>query len=558
MKRWIAALLCLVLCISVLPGAVSAQTTEVNIPIDKDAVLAGLYEADLSSLRQAIAEGFITSEELTAYYLQRIEAYNEPYNCFITMCDDALEVARQRDAQLAEGKGEGLLFGVPVVIKDNIDLTGYHTTNGYKKKDSQIADSNAYVVEALLKEGAVIIGKTNMSTGAMRAEYSKSQVAGETKNAYSKYLSSGGSSGGSAVATSLNFAAASLGTDTNSSLRFPAVLNGCVTLRPTFGLISKDGIKRLNSKRDVPGAITRTVADQAIMLDVLTDGQYKYAENLNADALKGMRIGVLKELAYRSTSGTDKEVAAAFQAAIEQLKACGAEVIEISMPNVHGLSSATFGAEASKQTPFAEAFEKVLKQYDVAAAIFPTYLSTPLRSGKDENGKVWSVFSQTYISNTRILSPSSGIPEMALPIGNHTLGAGIGMEIAGPRNSEQVLLDIAYAFTENKDLRTLPEGAPNQYESKGSLAEVMSAHNAAVEAAEQELIRQEQERLEQERLEKERVEKEQKAREDAILKEYNRQQMQIVLWICIATAVLVAGSLAIVIWATRKEKEPVA
>lgn len=558
MKRWIAAILCLLVCLSFLPGTVSAQTTQVNIPIDKDAVMAGLFEADLSTLRQAIAEGFLTSEELTAYYLKRIETYNEPYNCFITMCDDALAVARQRDAQLAEGKGEGLLFGVPVVIKDNIDLTGYHTTNGYKKKDSQIADTNADVVDALLKEGAVIIGKTNMSTGAMRAEYSKSQVAGETKNAYSTYLSSGGSSGGSAVATSLNFAAASLGTDTNSSLRFPAVLNGCVALRPTFGLISKDGIKRLNSKRDVPGAITRTVVDQAIMLDVLTEGKYQYTENLNADALKGRRIGVLKELAYRNTSLTDKEVAAAFQTAIEQLKACGAEVVEISMPNILSLSSATFGAEASKQTPFAEAFEKALKDQNVSAAIFPTYLSTPLRSGKDENGKVWSVFSQTYLSNTRVLSPSSGIPEMALPIGNHTLGAGIGMEIAAPRNSEQLLLNIAYAFTEYKDLRTVPEGAPNQYESKGGLAQVISDHYAAVEAAEQALIRQEQERMEQERLEKEKLAKEQAEREAALQKESNRQKLQIILWIGIATAALVAVSVTIVIWATRKEKEPVA
>lgn len=558
MKRWIAALLCLLLCLSILPGAAGAQTPEVDIPIDKDAVLAGLYEADLSTLRQAIAEGFITCEELTAYYLDRIEAYNEPYNCFITICDDALEVARQRDQQLAEGKGEGLLFGVPIVIKDNMDLTGYHTTNGYKKKDSQIADSNADVVDALLKEGAVIIAKTNMSTGAMRAEYSKSQAVGETKNAYSTYLSSGGSSGGSAVATSLNFAAASLGTDTNSSLRYPAVLNGCVALRPTFGLISKDGIKRLNSKRDVPGAITRTVKDQAIMLDVLTEGKYQYTENLNADALKGMRIGVLKELAYRSSSNTDQEVAAAFQAAIAQLKACGAEVVEISMPNILSLSSATFGAEESRQTPFAEAFEKVLKENDVAAAIFPTYLSTPLRSGKDENGKVWSVFSQTYISNTRVLSPSSGIPEMALPIGNHSLGAGIGMEIAAPRNSEQLLLNIAYAFTEYKDLRTLPEGAPNQYDREKTLAQVMADHYEAVEAAQQELIRQEQERQEQERLEQERLEKEQKAREEALQKEHDRQQLQIIFWIGIATLALVAVSVTIVIWATRKEKEPVA
>lgn len=558
MKRWIAALLCLMIFVGVLPGSVSAQESTVNVPVDKDAVLAALYEADLSSLREAIMEGFITSEELTQYYLDRIEKYNAPYNCFITMCDDALEKAREKDALLKEGKAEGLLFGVPIVIKDNMDLTGYHTTNGYTKKDSQIADSNAAVVEALLKEGAVIIAKTNMSTGAMRAEYSRSQVAGDTKNAYSTYLSPGGSSGGSAAATSLNFAAASLGTDTNSSLRYPAVLNGCVSLRPTFGLLSRDGIKKLNSKRDTAGAITRTVKDQAIMLDVLTEGAYSYTENLDANALQGMRIGILKELSGatgkngRTESKVDDEVEAAFQKAVEQLKACGAEVVEVSMPKIFSLSNATINNENAKREPYKTAFEKLLQDNSISAVIFPTYLSTPLRIGKDENGKTWDVFSQTYISNTKIVSPSAGVPELALPIGYHSLGAGIGMEIAAADGSEQLLLNIAYSFTEHADLRVTPTGAPNDYAdmSAGTLAQVMEDYHAAVEEA----IRKEEE----EKQAAEQLRLEQEAAQKAKLEAQRKEQIQIVQWICIATAALVVVTLSIVIWATRKEKEPVA
>ena len=552
MKRWFAALLCLLILVGVLPGAVSAQEETVKVPINKEAVLAGLYEADLTSLREAIMEGFITSEELTQYYIARIAQYNAPYNCFITMCEDAMDKAREKDALLKEGKAEGALFGVPVVIKDNLDLEGYHTTNGYKKKDSQIAKSNAKVVDALLKEGAVIIAKTNMSTGAMRAEYSRSQVAGDTKNAYSKYLSPGGSSGGSAVATSLNFAAASLGTDTNSSLRYPAVLNGCVSLRPTFGLLSNEGIKKLNSKRDTAGAITRTVRDQAIMLDVLTEGANKYAENLDANAVNGMRIGILKELTYREQSKTDAEISAAFRNAVEQLKACGAEVVEVSMPKIISTANGTIGNEKAKQEPYRKAFEKMLQDNNVSAVIFPTYLSTPLRLGKDENGKTWDVFSQTYISNTKIVSPSAGVPELALPIGYHSLGAGIGMEIAGASGSEQVLLNIAYAFTEYKDLRVVPTDAPNQYAEKsaGSLRQVIDDHYAAVEEA----IRLEEERKQ----EAERLRLEQIAAQKAKLEAQRKEQIMIIVWICVATAALVAVSLAIVIWATRKEKEPVA
>ncbi len=552
MKRWIAALLCLVMFLGVLPGAVSAQEETVNVPVNKEAVLAALYEADLTSLREAIVEGFITSEELTQYYLDRIEEFNAPYNCFITMCDDALEKAKEKDALLKEGKAEGLLFGVPVVIKDNLDLAGYHTTNGYKKQDSQIAQSNAPVVDALLNEGAVIIGKTNMSTGAMRAETSISKVAGETKNAYSKYLASGGSSGGSAVATALNFAAASLGTDTNSSLRYPAILNGCVSLRPTFGLLSQEGIKRLNSKRDIAGAITRTVKDQAIMLDVLTGGTNRYTENLNANALQGMRIGVLKELAYRNKSNSDPEITAAFEKAVEQMKACGAEVVEVSIPKVVSLGAATVNNENEKRKPFADTFEKCLKDNNVSAVIFPTYLSTPLRSGKDENGKNWDPYAQNYISNTRVISPSAGVPEIGLPIGFHSLGAGIGMEIAASAGSEQLLLDIAYSFTEHQDLRQTPADAPNKYGDQyaGTLSNVMADHRAAVEEA----IRIEEERkLAQEQLRLER-EAALKAKEE----EQRAEQMLIVMWICIATAVLVAVTLSIVFWATRKEKEPVA
>jgi len=174
----------------------------------KKALLSALYEADIETVGEAISLRLITSRELTEYYLERIDEYNKIYNCFITMCDNALEEADKRDALIAEGKAEGSLFGVPVVVKDNIDYIGYHTTNGFKKSKDQIAESSAVIVENLIKEGAVILAKANMSKEAQEARISKSASVGETKNAYDPLLASGGSSGGSAVATSLNFAMA--------------------------------------------------------------------------------------------------------------------------------------------------------------------------------------------------------------------------------------------------------------------------------------------------------------------------------------------------------------
>ncbi len=472
---------------------VSVRGEEAVVEVDKNAVLSGLYEADIATIREAILEGVVTSRELTEYYLQRINAYNGPYNCFITICDDALAQADARDAQLKEGKGEGLLFGIPIVIKDNIDVKGVHTTNGHKKQDSQIAADNAVAVQRLLDEGAVILAKTNMCKDARNAHWSKSDAVGETKNPYNQYYSPGGSSGGSSAAVSLNFAAASLGTDTNSSLRFPAALAGCFSLRPTFGLVPREGVILYNSTRDTVGAITRSASDLSVMMDVLTAGEYQYTENLNKDALKGLRLGIVKELtyatrldSYRTDAYIDDEVAAVFARAVEELKACGAEVVEVSFTNIFSLASAATTESAKKK--YYEAYLDVLAQNNLSALIFPTYLSTPLKTGTDENGEYWYVFDDTkqvLINNCRVLAASAKLPEITIPIGYHSGGPGIGMEIAAPRNCEQLLLDIAYSYSAAYNYRIAPAGAPNDYiaSSIGSLRDVLDDYYVRLEAA---------------------------------------------------------------------------
>ncbi len=435
---------------------------------EKKALLSALFEADIATLREAIVLRLITCRELTAYYLERIDAYNQTYNCFITICDNALEIADQRDAAIAAGKAKGTLFGIPIVIKDNIDYAGFHTTNGYKKKDTQIADANAPIVENLIAEGAIILAKTNMSTAAQEARLSISKAVGETRNAYQIDLASGGSSGGSCVATSLNFAAGSLGTDTNSSLRYPAALNGCVSLRPTTGLLNRGGIVILNSRRDTPGAITRTVLDQAILLDAML-GDSHYTEQLNPNILSGLRIGILKELSgpvssisSRRAGNLDKEILAAMNNAVEELRACGAEVIEVSFPKIFTLSNACSKDSSSAKKTFYAAFESLLQSNNIVAVIFPTYLHAPQWRGVSESGNL-RVYEQNYVTNMKLLAPPLGLPEISIPIGTHSRGAGIGMEIASLRNSEQLLLDIAYAYTLRYDHRVIPEGAPDLY-----------------------------------------------------------------------------------------------
>lgn len=471
-------LLVVLLCVpSALPrpasaAAPAAETAAAPVELSKEAILSALYEADIPTMREAISVGLITCEELTAYYLERIEAYNGPYNCFITLCSNAMDVARERDQRIACGEADGVLFGIPIVVKDNIDYAGFHTTNGHKKTQEQIAKRHSEIVNYLLSQGAVIIGKTNMSTDAQDARRSFSEVAGETKNAYSTYLASGGSSGGSAVAVSLNFAAAGLGTDTNSSLRLPAALNGCVSLRSGLDQISTQGITPLNRSRDVPGVLTRTVYDQALLLDVMTNNAYQYTEHLDSNALEGLRIGILTELTYavpgndqRTEKQIDAEVAAAFEQAVLELRECGAEVVPVSLPELFTLSEKTFapGNTSAYKNKLYQSFLDLLESYQISAVIFPTYLSTPLRSGRDANGRYWGVWSQTFLNNCRYLSSCAKLPELSLPIGTHSLGAGIGMEIAAPRGGEQLLLNIAYSYTSVYDHRVLPEGAPDAY-----------------------------------------------------------------------------------------------
>lgn len=445
---------------------------------EKNKLLASLYEADVSDIRDAILNGYISCEEVTRYYLRRIERYNEEFNCFITLCDDAIEKARERDEQLKASEVSGLLFGVPVVIKDNMKLTGTYTTNGHYFSSSKKAKTDAAVTEKLLNEGAVIIGKTNMSTDAQDARTSVSLVVGETKNAYNSLLSAGGSSGGTAVAVSLNFCAAGLGTDTNSSLRYPAALAGTVALRSTFGLVDTKGCLSLNSTRDVVGAITRTVLSQAVMLDVLTDGEYGFADALDSDFLSGgIKIGVLKELTYevtnsyssdvsakfdigyRSSKYIDSEITEAFFNAIDELKSLGAEVTEVSMPNLFTLSFRTFQSDASsRKKALYQAFESFMEENSLDAVIFPTYLSSPMESSEECN-----IYSKVFINNCRVLSPSAGIPELTVPIGQHSTGAGIGMEIVSLKNSEQLLLNIGYSYEQATFSRVIPDTAPDIY-----------------------------------------------------------------------------------------------
>lgn len=421
--------------------------------------LEDIYEADIATLRDAIQSGDLSCHDLTQFYLDRIEAYNKGYNCFITTCDAVLEIADEKDEALATGKGEGLLFGIPVVIKDNIDYKGYETTNGHiKGTGNRLVTENAYVVDRLLDEGAIILGKTNMSTEAETALNSFSEAVGDTKNAYNKDCSPGGSSGGTAVAVSLNFATAGLGTDTNSSLRIPAALNGDVALRSTFDLIDRTGIVELNPTRDVVGAITRSVADQAIMMDVLTKSKHKYYDNLKDDALDGARIGIIKELSDKEelkSSGlpADPNAYKLYKQALSDIKEAGAKLVKISLP-VYKYNELCWDNDTEYlRNEFYKEFKAVMRQNKLDAMIYPDTLSPEMYLDDPA--------SMDFFDACKYISPIIGVPDITVQIGSLPSGVTVGAGLVADRNQDQLLLNLAHSYETQFNHRTPPPNAPN-------------------------------------------------------------------------------------------------
>lgn len=271
-------------------------------------------EATIADIHQAMEEGRVTAEELVRSYLDRIEAYDRqgPYlNSIITVSEHALERARELDAAFAESGFTGPLHGIPVIVKDNYDTHDLPTTNGTLAFRGAIPPDDAYQVRKLREAGAIILAKSNLAEFASSGAFTLSSVLpGFSRNPYDPTRVTAGSSGGTGAAVAANFGAVGLGSDTGSSIRGPSSHQALVGFRTTMGLTSRDGIAPLSAARDVGGPMTRTVADAVAVLEVIvgqdpadpvtfeSEGQVpeNYRQFLDAGALQGARIGVLRQL----------------------------------------------------------------------------------------------------------------------------------------------------------------------------------------------------------------------------------------------------------------------
>jgi mandelamide amidase len=456
-----------------------------------------------------IREGSITSTELVSVIIRRAKE-RESLNAYITLVEDlVLKQAGIADMAIANGEQTGRLHGVPIAVKDNIEVAGLQHTAGTPGLIGYVPDSNAPVIQALIDEGAIILGKNNMHELAMGITSNNAHF-GAVGNAYNPEYFAGGSSGGTGAAVAANIATAGMGSDTGGSVRIPASVNGVYGLRPTTLRYSQTGITPLSNTRDTAGPIAKSVADLILMDAVINDS----AADFSAAPAESVRLGVPTNYYFE---GVEQRVDEVIRTALERLAAAGIDLVEVSLPGLAELHQATgtpitryesrpllieylqdrtnnyislpelAKAAASPgvravfnlyetgeisisdesyshalnierprlQGLYADTFEK----NKIDAIVFPTTLATakPVSGSDNEidvDGRQVPTF-LTFIHNT---SPGSlaGIPGVTLPAGLADDGLPVGLGLDGPEGSDARLLAIALTIEEILDFEPLP------------------------------------------------------------------------------------------------------
>lgn len=341
-------------------AAALCATTIVQAHSPTAHILKSGFDSEVTALSATQVAGLTTSEDIVHQYLKRITDIddNGPHlNAVIATFPDAIEQARRLDAERKAGKVRGPLHGIPVLIKDNIEVAGsIPTTAGSLVLKDNITNRDAPLIARLREAGAVILGKTNLSEWAnIRSGSSTSgwsAVGGLTRNPYVLDRNTCGSSAGSGAAAAANLAPLTIGTETDGSIVCPSSVNGIVGFKPTLGLVSRSLIVPISHSQDTAGPMTRTVRDAALLLTAMAGSdptdpatlqadkrKKNYAANLNPDALKGMRLGV-----PRDRVGDNPAIKARFEAALDVMRKQGAEIVDIAdtRKGFEGLGDAEF------------------------------------------------------------------------------------------------------------------------------------------------------------------------------------------------------------------------
>ncbi|WP_324780119.1 Asp-tRNA(Asn)/Glu-tRNA(Gln) amidotransferase subunit GatA [Thiobacillus sedimenti] len=482
------------------------------------------FDASVSALAAQLATKQVSSRELAQAYLDRIAALNPAINAFITV-DPAktLAEAAAADALIAARKN-GPLTGVPIAHKDIFCTDGWLTTCGSKMLHNFVAPYDATVVARFKAAGMPSLGKTNMDEFAMGSSNETSHF-GAVKNPWDTARVPGGSSGGAAACVAARMAPAATGTDTGGSIRQPAAFAGITGLKPTYGLVSRYGMIAFASSLDQAGPMAPSAEDCALLLNVMTGFDSKDSTSLERDKedyardldqpLAGLRVGLPKEF---FAEGLNSEVAAAVEAAVNELKELGATTVEISLANsklaipvyyvlapaeassnLSRFDGVRYGHRAPEYADLNDMYAKTRAQgfgaevkrriligtyvlshgyydayylqaqkirrliaHDFAEAfkacdviLGPTAPGTAFKLGEKSDDPVEMYLNDLYTIPANL----AGLPGMSLPCGFDSKGLPIGLQLVGDYFSEAKMLNVAHQYQRVTDWHARrPEG----------------------------------------------------------------------------------------------------
>jgi amidase len=436
----------------------------------------------------------ISPVELTRAVLARIDRLEPQLHSYVTVLPErALARARVAERELAGGADRGPLHGIPIAVKDLFFTKGVPTTCASRVLAGWVPDYDATVVEYLDAAGAVLLGKLNMTEFAMTGYAPSLPIP---RNPWDPARHTGGSSSGSAVATAAGLCFASLGTDTGGSIRFPSAWCGVVGLKPTYGRVSRHGVFPLGTTLDHIGPITRSVADAAVVLEVIAGADANDPTSLDAPVpecsatlnrgVRGVRVGIDEDF---MGGHVHPEVVAALMSALDVLQRQGAELVRVSVPAVEELleawsvicsaeavaaHEATYPARADEYGPsfrsfleygtrisgveyakahllrvaFARRFQEVFEHAEVFAC--PGFF---MQAAPVDALDPYGPFSPAFAPFMRFTAPFnfSGNPTLSLPAGFSDNGLPHGIQLVGPLLGEAVLCQVGHTYEQETE-----------------------------------------------------------------------------------------------------------
>ena len=485
-------------------------------------------EADIATLQSAMDAGDLSARALTDFYLRRIASLDHAgpeIRSIIEINPDARSIADALDAERRDQGPRGPLHGIPVVLKANIDTGDEMATSaGSLALAEHRAPDDAFIVAQLRDAGAVILGKTNLSEWAnFRSTHSSSgwsSLGGQTHNPYDTTRNPCGSSSGSGAAVAANFAVLAIGTETDGSIVCPSGINGIVGIKPSLGLVSRDGIIPIAHSQDTAGPMGRSVRDAALMLNAIVarddndpatelrpDTLPDYAENLDASTLSGKRLGVLRSY---GGAGNAPATEAVFEQSIAALKAQGATIVDPIEVDTEGMSAAEYDVllyefQADLNAYFVESgapitsmqalqeyneehraevmpifdqehVDRALEKGDLSDPVYLDALATSKRIAQaaiddalaahdldaliaPTNGPAWKtdhVNGDHFSVGSSSFAAISGYANVTVPAG-FVSGLPVGLSFIGGAFSERQLIELAYAFEQATEARQPPE-----------------------------------------------------------------------------------------------------